>query len=209
MKTSLVLGAGRGPRLAVLEGIKRSGGGLSVKELSRSLGMSYMGVKAHCVALEGAGYLSTWRRPGPGGRGRPTLLYRLSEQGEDLFAESGEELALALLREAAGLFGTTAPQKLLLMVFRAREARYRGQLGELAGAERIRAFVRMREREGRMAVLEGESPWRIRENHDPLAPILREYPAAAALEEHLVSEVLGIPVARSEQEGAVVFVPRR
>lgn len=208
MKSSLVLGAGRGPRLAVLERIKRSGSGMSVKELSGALGMSYMGVKAHCVALEGAGYLTTWRQPAPEGRGRPLLLYRMAEPGEALFAESGEELSLDLLREAAGLFGDAAPRKLLVMVFRARTSRYREKLGGTEGTERLRVFVRLRDREGRMAVLEEGVPWKIRESHNPLAPILREYPGSATLEENLVGEVLGHPVVRSEQEGMVVFTAR-
>ena len=112
MKTSLMLGAGRGPRLAVLELIKRSANGMGVKQLAAELGMSYMGVKAHCLALASAGYLTTWRQPAP--KGRPLMFYKLAEAGELLFRDFNEDLALGLLVEVTGLFGTPAPLKILM-----------------------------------------------------------------------------------------------
>ena len=205
MKKSLVLGAGRGPRLAVLEWIKRSGGGLSVQELAAALDMSYMGVKAHCLALAATGHLTTWREAST--KGRPRLLYRLADSGEQLFADSGSELALGLLREAAGLYGVTAPQKLLLMFFRSLQARY----GELMPGDdlldRVRALVRLRDREGRMAEFVETASWEIRESHNPLAALMREYPGACALEEHMIGEVLGVPVKRREEAGKAIFSP--
>jgi len=206
MRTNLILGAGRGPRLAVLELIKRSGEGLGVKELAAELGMSYMGVKAHCVALTAAGYLTTWRRPST--RGRPLMLYRLAEPGERLFAESEEELGLGILKEAAGLFGATAPQKLLVMFFRSQSAAYRERITGGGTTERALALVRLRERDGRMSsLLQGER-WEIREFHNPLAALFRRYPDAAAMEEHMIGEILGVAVKRREEGGAVIFTAR-
>jgi len=220
MKKNLVLGAGRGPRLAVLERVKRSGNGMSVKELSKALGMSYMGVKAHCVALTSAGYLETWRMPAP--KGRPVMLYRLADAGETLFAGSGEEFALQLLREAAGLFGATAPQKLLMMHFRTLTTHYQSVLNDKGVSngggvrERVLAFVRTRDREGRMSSLEevtkeaeGEGKkWQIRECHNPLSTVISIYPEASAMEEAMVGDVLGVPMRRTENGGVLLFSPR-
>lgn len=208
MKASLVLGAGRGPRLEVLESIRRSAEGLSVKALSERLGMSYMGVKAHCIALTTAGYLTTWRQPAA--KGRPLMLYRLTETGRKLFAETGQDLAIALLGEATGLFGATAPQKLLAMYFRSLSSRYREAMATADGeggedpAGRLRAFARLRDAEGRISSLR-EDAREIRECHNPLASVMRLYPAAAAMEESMVGEVLDRPVRRSEEEGIVIF----
>jgi predicted ArsR family transcriptional regulator len=213
MKKNLILGAGRGPRLAVLERIKRSGNGMSVKDLSSALGMSYMGVKAHCVALATVGYLTTWRKPVP--KGRPLMLYRLADSGERLFAGSDEDLALELLREAAGLFGAMAPQKLLMMYFRTLATRYREKINAEERdkiGERLRAFVEIREREGRMSSFDeiggGAGNWLIRESHNPLAAVTEKFPETGVMEENMVGEVLGVPVRRWEEGGVLLFSPR-
>ena len=211
MKRNLVLGAGRGPRVEVLERIKRSARGLTVKDLSEAMGMSYMGVKAHCAALASVGYLTTWRQPAP--KGRPYLFYRLSVTGERFFQDSQEGvLALDLLVQARGLFGPTAPQKLLMMYFRSQTQRYREKIGEAGDAptiERARHFVRLREKEGRMSLLTGEPEnQQIRESHNPLSDLMKAYPESCAMEEQMVGEVLGLPVSRREEEGAVIFTFR-
>lgn len=206
MRASLVLGAGRGPRLAVLELIKRTGG-MGVRQLADELGMSYMGVKAHCVALISAGYLKTWREPSQ--KGRPVLLHKLTPSGEELFTESQHDPALVILKEAAGLFGPTAPQKLLMMYFRATGERYRSKLSAEAPAERLHALAKLRDREGRMVSLEGDaSGWMLRECHNPMLSLIREFPGAAAMEEQMIGDVIGIPVFRREEEGMVLFTPQ-
>ena len=203
MRKTLVLGAGRGPRLAVLEHLKRSGSGMDVGSLSDALGMSYMGVKAHCIALEAAGYLTTWREPAT--KGRPRMLYRLAVSGESLFEGSGQDLALGLLSEAAALFGAAAPQKLLVMYFRSLTAHYNREIKGERALEKVKSLVRIRDREGRMRSLVEQETWSIRESHDPLAALMRDYPVAASLEEQMMSEVLGIAVLRREEGGVVTF----
>ena len=204
MKTSLVLGAGRGPRLAVLELIKRSGSGMGVKQLAAELGMSYMGVKAHCLALTSAGYLITWRQPAP--KGRPLMFYKLAEAGERLFQDPEEELALGLLQEVAGLFGPAAPLKILMKYFQTQTGRYQKLLGVNPLQDRLVAFVSLREREGRMSTLvSGGDFLEIRESHQPLASLMRSHPEARAMEENMVSQVLGRSIHRREEGGAVIF----
>ena len=136
------------------------------------------------------------------------MLYRLTDSGERLFVESDDSLAMDLLREASGLFGTAAPQKLLVMHFRHLAERYREQVSGEEPAARIESFVRLRDREGRMSALHLGDAWEIRESHNPLAGLMREYPFVPDLEEHMVGDVLGLPVSRTAREGMVVFAPR-
>jgi predicted ArsR family transcriptional regulator len=204
MRASLVLGAGRGPRLAVLETVKRFPEGISVTELSEELGMSYMGVKAHCLALEKSGHLEA--RRGISSKGRPKLNYRLTETGEGLFQGEGNDLPLALLREAAGLFGTSAPQKLLMMYFRSQGARYAALIRGNDPMARIASFVRLRDSEGRICSLIQGAPTEIHECHDPLGDLRQAYPAMSAMEEAMVSEVLGMSVRRDQREARTVFL---
>ncbi len=212
MRKSLLFGAGRGPRLAVLEQVKRSGSGMSVQDLSSLLGMSYMGVKAHCLALLSSGHLTGGREPSsPGSKGRPRLLYKLSDLGEALFVSAENQFALALLKEASGLYGATAPQKLLMMYFRSMKSRYSLHINAEAPSEWLGALARLRDAEGRMSVLvEGEGDrWEIRESHNPLAQIMKEYPEVCAMEEHMIGEVLCVPVKRKEEGGKVIFQSER
>lgn len=203
MRASLALGAGRGPRLAVLETLKRHPQGLSVTDLSRELGMSYMGIKAHCVALEKSGHLETHR--GISCKGRPRLLHRLTEAGEDLFRESGGDLALDLLREASGLFGQNAPQKLLAMYFRSLATSYRAKIGVGDLMRRVEVFVRIRDAEGRIASLDCLRGIVICECHDPLAVLRRSYPGIDSMEEAMIAEVLEAEVIRSQEEGMIHY----
>jgi predicted ArsR family transcriptional regulator len=190
--------------LEVLKLIRRSSEGMSVKVLSSKLNMSYMGVKAHCIALTTAGHLTTWRQPTA--KGRPQMVYRLTEKGRQLFAESGPDLALQLLKESEGLFGATAPQKLLMMYFRSLAATYLHSLTTVDPAERVHAFVRLRDAEGRISSLREDQVREIRECHNPLASVMKQYPGVATMEESMVGEVLGSPVRRAEDEGNVLFV---
>ena len=205
MKKSLVLGAGRGPRLAVLELIKRSGRGMSVQEIATSLDMSYMGVNAHCLALVSTGHLATRREAAT--KGRPRLLYQLADAGEQLFTDTGGDVALGLLQEAATLYGERAPQKLLLLYFRSLKARYEELISGETPVERARSLVRLRDKEGRMAELVTGSAWEIRESHNPLSSLMEEYPEARALEEQMICEVIGIDLRRRESGGQVIFAP--
>lgn len=204
MKTSLVLGAGRGPRLTVLELIKRSASGMGVKQLAAELGMSYMGVKAHCLALTSAGYLITWRQSSS--KGRPLMFYKLTEAGERLFQGSEEELALGLLQEVAGLFGAAAPLKILMKYFQTQAHRYRKLLAEDPLKDHLLAFVALRDGEGRMSTLVPDGNFlEIRESHQPLASLIRRHPEARAMEENMVSQILGRSISRREEGGAVIF----
>jgi len=207
MRKSLVFGAGQGARLAVLDLIKRSANGLGVKQIAAELGMSYMGVKAHCLALASEGYLTTWRQPAP--KGRPLMFYRLTESGERLFAEPGLGLALGLLRDSGKLFGSSAAQKLLVLHYRAEAERYNAMISSPEVTERIKAFVRLRDREERMSAFSGnETCWEIHEYHNPHAALMRAYPVALSLEETMIGEVLGVPVRRSEEGSRIIFSPR-
>ena len=206
MKKSLLFGAGQGPRLAVLELIKRSGRGVGVKELSEVMGMSYMGVKAHCQALIAAGYLTTWREPST--KGRPLMLHLLTAAGEALFAPEQGDLSVSLLEEASGLWGESAPWKLLLTFFLTAGEGYRARMkGEDPEALR-NAFIKLRDAEGRMCELsipsEGKG-WELRESHNPMAAVMKRYPEAAAMEESMVAWVLGVPVRRREDGTRTIF----
>lgn len=182
---------------AVADVIKRSSG-LPVGEISTRLGMSYMGVKAQCLALEKSGHITA--RNQHHGNGRPQLIYRLTAKGQRLFQNDDHRLAVSLLHEARALFGAAAAEKLLFLHFQNQAAGYLEKVPAKAPPEaRLAALAALRDAAGHMARVEGGS---LVESHVPLAGLFDAFPAAIAMEEAMISKVLGSSVTRlAERSG--------
>ncbi len=174
--------------------LKRAGG-LPVKELARRLGMSYMGVKQHCIELHRDGYLDTWRNPKP--VGRPEMLYRLTRKAHELFPVQSHDMLLAVLAAARELYGPNAPAKLLYVHFREKTEAYRERVRGETLAERATWLARLREREGCMATCEEGEALRIVERHSPMAELFSRFPETEGMERELFEKVLGAKVRRT------------
>ena len=55
---------------------------------------------------------------------------------------------------------------------------------------------------------QGKGGWILKESHDPDAEAIEVCPAAAGYQEHMVGEILGLPVARTQAGASVVYRPR-
>ena len=188
---------GRTQRLEIVNALKRTKG-MSVNELVAKMGMSYMGIKQHCLTLERDGYLDTWRRPQK--MGRPEMVYRLTQRTHDLFPCDSNDFTLELLLSIKELYGPNAPEKLLFKVFARKTAAAKEKVKGESVAERARALAKQRESEGFMSqFLEAEKDGpQILECHSPILNLLDQYPIIARLEQDLVEGVLGTPVRREE-----------
>jgi len=176
---------------AVANAIKRSGG-LAVADIAARLGMSYMGIKAQCLALEKSGYVTA--RNHHGDSGRPHLVYRLTAKGQRLFPGADQTLAVSILREAQTLFGAAAAEKLLFLHFQKTAAAYASELASKSEwPERLAALAALRDADGHMARIEDGC---LVESHVPLAGLFDAFPSAVGMEEALVSKALGTPVIR-------------
>ncbi|PTX93237.1 hypothetical protein DB345_16575 [Spartobacteria bacterium LR76] len=189
---------GRTQRLNAINVLKRSAG-LTVRELSGELGMSYMGAKQICLDLEKDGFLQTFRRNH--GVGRPEILYSLTEKAQALFPQADNTVVLSLLDQARKLFGAGAPEKLLFLYYQKLTEGYLSKLGEVGDrTERAQKFARIRDKEGYIANV-FEEPLRIVERHHPMQGVLDTYPEIAAMEKDMFQKVLRLSVTR-EQSGS-------
>ena len=196
----LIAEIGKSQRLRIVNRLKRTQG-LSVGELSTALGMSYMGVKQHCIELERLGYLDTWRRPKAATQvGRPEMAYRLTHKAHELFPSTSNETTLTLLESAQALYGSTAAEKLLFRVFQQKTDAYLAKVKGETLEMRAGAFAKLRDAEGYMAELErDEAGLRIAEYHTPLADLQAAYPVLLArLEQEMYSRVLRVVVKREQ-----------
>ena len=189
--------------MKIINELKRTQG-LPVRDLADRLGMSYMGVKDMCVDLEKRGFLDTWRQPQR--IGRPLMLYRLTQRAHELFPVASNPMTIELLESAQKLFGSAAPEKLLLLVFQRKTEHYQARLKGDAVAERAKWLARLRDHEGHMSgceIVAGEI--RIVEHHSPILDLLRAFPLVARLEADMVARLLGTPVRREENSASGLF----
>jgi predicted ArsR family transcriptional regulator len=207
MSQKLIAAVARSARLKILNVLKRTQG-LSVQELADQLGMSYMGIKDLCMDLQRRGLLDGRREPRPeGNTGRPRILYRLTERANDLFPTASSPLTLDLMEAAKKLFGATAPEKLLLLVWQQKATVLSEKVKGSDLASRAESLARVRDADGHMAVATAGADGRLRiiEHHCPFLDILRAYPTVAKLETDLFQKLLGVPVERIEANAAGLY----
>lgn len=185
-------------KAAIIESLKRSDG-LPVSEVAKEVDMSYMGVKQHCINLEKAGFVTSWRVPRKE-VGRPEKLYRLTDKCDELFPVAGLDLTKELLEGVKSIFGDTAPEKLFLSYFESKKEAWAKKLSkESSVTNKATKLVEIRETEGYFSKISfsSEDGLEIVEFHNPLEPLFASYPTLKRLEDQLFTDLLGVEVNRS------------
>ena len=188
------------PVLDIVQRLKHSTG-MTVTELCTAMKMSYMGVKQHCVELEKAGFLDTWRRPKAAGR--PEKLYRLTPKADALFLNCGPSLTLDLLTTAERVYGESAPPKLLFTYFQSKGEAWSAKLAKATTLEeRARLLARLRSADGCMSACETDAQGNLIlvEHHRPLRELAERYDIVDELECELIERLMGCEVRRSVEE---------
>ena len=182
----------------MLNELKRTQG-LAVVTIAERVKMSYMGVKDICTDLAKRGLLDTWREPQP--KGRPRMLYRLTPRAHELFPTTSNATTIALLEAAQKLFGQSAPEKLLLIVFQRMTGHYAEKMKGDTPAERARRLTELRDRDGYMSEFQtaGDGALQIVEHHSPILDLLQAFPIVARLEGEMFQRLLRVPVRREER----------
>ena len=204
MNQRLLSEIGRTQRLEIINSLKRTKG-MSVNELVGKMGMSYMGIKQHCLTLQRDGYLDTWRRPQK--MGRPEMVYRLTRRSQDLFPVDSNEFTVEMLASAKEIYGANAPEKLLYNIFEKRTQALRAKVKGDSVVERAKWLAKVRDNEGYMAQYlssEKEGP-QILECHSPIMNLLERYPIIARLEQDMFEAILGTSVRREETHASGLF----
>jgi predicted ArsR family transcriptional regulator len=203
MNQRLLEEIGRTQRLGILNALKRSRG-LSVNELVDKMGMSYMGIKQHCLTLERDGYLDTWRRPQK--MGRPEMVYRLTRRAHDLFQADSNRFTLELLQSIHEIHGPNAPEKLLYNLFERKTATLKEKVKGETVTDRAKSLGKIRDAEGYMSEFKiDEQGPQILECHTPLQNVLDKYPIIGRLEQEMFEKLLGVPVRREETRNSGLY----
>jgi predicted ArsR family transcriptional regulator len=196
MNQRLISEIGRTQRLDIINSLKRTKG-MSVNELVEKMGMSYMGIKQHCITLHRDGYLDTWRRPQK--MGRPEMVYRLTRRTHDLFQAESHQFTLDLLKAAEEIYGPNAPEKLLYNAFRKKTAALKAKAKGDTVADRAKWLAHVRDAEGYMAEFvnnNNDGGPHILECHSPILNVLERCPIVGRFEQDMFEAVLGTRVRR-------------
>lgn len=186
----------------IFEALKRSDG-MSMAELARELGRSYMGLKQHCVKLVELGYLKEWRVPRKREVGRPEKLYQLTAKTDVFFPQVGFEITLGILQGMKDLYGASAPEKVLWRYF---EQLQEGWLPKIRGAESLvekaTRLTDLRDQAGWFSRChyDAEEGFRIEEFHNPMAKLYEQYPTVEPLEVKMLEQLLGTKIRREERD---------
>jgi predicted ArsR family transcriptional regulator len=205
MKGKFLKKVAKNPKLIILTEIKRSQG-LSVSELCDRIGLSYMGVKQHCIALEKEGYLDTWRRPK--GMGRPEKAYRLTETAQEFFPSEFSNFTTSILDSLQEVYGPNAPEKILYNIFQHESAKLASIVQGTSLEERARSLAAQRDERGYMSeyYFDRESgQHQIIEFNSPILACVERFPILRELEKNLFERVLGVSVLRKEERVSGLF----
>lgn len=179
-------------RQAILELLKKCQE-LSVSGLKEHLDITEMAVRKHLVKLEGEELIRsrTVRQP----MGRPVIFYRLTEEGNKLFPNNYDKVAVEILQDIQESMGNEAIDTL----FNNREKRMRKKYQRRIYqddplVERVKQLVEVQQNNGYMAEFNED------ENIDgvsfeqfncPIAAIADRYDKPCQCELALFKEVLG------------------
>lgn len=205
MKGRFLRKVAKNPKLMILTEIKRSQG-LSVAELCERVGLSYMGVKQHCVALEREGYLDTWRRPK--GMGRPEKAYRLTSYAQEFFPTEYGNFTVQVLESISEIFGESAPEKILYNIYQHEGDKLAAQVGSGSLEERVRKLAQVRDEQGYMSEYYFDphtQQHQIIEFNSPIVLCLDRFPILRDLERKLLERVLKTRVDRQEERISGLF----
>ncbi|NJL19338.1 MAG: winged helix-turn-helix transcriptional regulator [Bdellovibrionaceae bacterium] len=189
----------KNPKLLILTEIKRSQG-LSVSELCDRIGLSYMGVKQHCIALEKEGYLDTWRRSK--GMGRPEKAYRLTDAAQEFFPTEYGNLTTRILNSLVEVYGPSAPDKILYNIYEHDAEELSRHIDGANLEERSRRLAELRDEKGYMSEYyfdRENGHHQIVEYNSPILLCMDHYPILRDLERQLFEKVLTVPVRREEE----------
>ncbi|HJK94395.1 MAG TPA: MarR family transcriptional regulator [Polyangiaceae bacterium LLY-WYZ-15_(1-7)] len=190
--------ASEDPQGEILDALRREGP-RTVDALRARLGLSKTATRGHLLRLERAGLVERAEAPPTAGRGRPPLMFRLTERGDARFPTRDGELLERLLRFLEREGESELVERFFEGIWRERRAGFARALGdrpaEVGARERQARLVELLERTGFMPAIErgGEEGRRlvVKACHCPLPAAVRATRVPCRLEARFVAEALG------------------
>jgi predicted ArsR family transcriptional regulator len=188
--------AGRSTRMEVLELLRRKGRS-SAESIANDLGVTPNAVRQHLTNLERDGLVVS--QPERSGRGRPSLLFALTERADAVFPKRYGQLATMVLQEVQDMGGPEMLDELFARV----AARHAGALvRDLDGLDFDEKLHRVVTWIGRAGTLveqsEGAEGIQVTIHNCPFRNTALKFPQVCTITPQLISRLTGAPVSQSD-----------
>lgn len=174
----------------------RHRGQMTATELSQELNIGAVGVRQHLALLERDGLVEVigLRRS----IGRPSHLYKLTEEAERCFPKTYDQLALNVINHIAQHGGSAAVAEAFASHRRTLLQAYAARMEGKSRAEKVAELARILNEQGHMCEYEqyGDGSYVLSVHNCPLDCVAREYPQLCIQEMELFQDLLGITLIR-------------
>lgn len=165
-------------------------GPMTAHQLAEELGMTAMGVRGHLAFLERDGLIrhETVQKK----LGRPSYVYTLTAQGNELFPRTYAQLVQSLLETIQALEGTKGVERLFDQRTKMLAAQYRARMNGTSLKERVAELAKIRTEEGYMADWEelSKNKFLLTEHNCAICQIAHKCPTVCSHELELFRRVL-------------------
>jgi predicted ArsR family transcriptional regulator len=188
--------AGRSTRMEVLELLRRKGHA-SAETIAAELLVTPNAIRQHLTNLERDGFVVS--SPEKSRRGRPSLLFSLTERADSVFPKRYGQLATMVLQEVQEMGGPEALDE----VFERMATRHAGAISRnlegLEFDEKLRRVVAWIGRAGTLAE-QTETPEGVKVtiHNCPFRNTALKYPQVCTITPHLISQLLGTAVSQAD-----------
>jgi len=188
--------AGRSTRLEVLELLRRRGRS-SAETIANDLGVTPNAVRQHLTNLERDGLVVS--QPERAGRGRPSLLFALTERADSVFPKRYGQLATMVLQEVQEMGGPDALDEVFARVAARHASAIERDLEGLTFDEKMRRVVAWIGRAGTLAEQsETSEGLKITIHNCPFRNTALKFPQVCSITPQLISRLTGAPISQAE-----------
>lgn len=181
-------------RWEITQILKRKGQA-KVDELAGALGVTPMAVRLHLVVLERDGLVE--KTPVREGAGRPALVYRLTEQAEEVFPKSYDALAELLIDAVKSRLGPDTARDVWSEVVQNLVDKYQTRISGLSLDEKLNALTSILSENGADATWEKtDSGYLLHESNCLYYRVAKRHPEVCSLDGDLLEGLLNVKVER-------------
>jgi predicted ArsR family transcriptional regulator len=188
--------AGRSTRMEVLELLRRKGPA-SAETIASDLGITPNAVRQHLTNLEKDGFVVS--HPERGARGRPALLFSLTERADSVFPKRYGQLATMVLQEVQEMGGEDALDEVFARVAARHALAIERDLEGLDFDQKLGRVVAWIGRAGTLAEqTESEEGVKITIHNCPFRNTALKFPQVCTITPQLISRLIGTAVSQSD-----------
>ena len=188
--------AGRSTRMEVLE-LLRLKGRCSAETIATDLGITPNAIRQHLTNLERDGLVIS--HPEKSGRGRPALMFELTERADSVFPKRYGQLATMVLQEVQEMGGPHALDEVFARVAQRHASAIEKDLEGLefdAKMQRVVAWI------GRAGTLAEQTPtaegMKVTIHNCPFRNTALKFPQVCTITPQLISRLTGAAVSQAE-----------